>query len=108
MSDHFFDKGVYAVPLDEKQVRSDWSAQGFSFGIFRDPPGREWNDFVHESDEYVVVAEGELEITVGGEMRRTVAGDRVRIPAGVSHSLRTVSSSGSIWFYGYGRWERES
>jgi cupin 2 domain-containing protein len=107
MSDHF-DKGVYAAPPDEHQVRSDWSAEGFSFGIFRDPPGQEWNDFVHDADEYVVVAEGVLEITVGSEKHLAVAGDRARIPAGVSHSLRTVSSDGSVWFYGYGRWGTKS
>lgn len=100
----YFDIGAYALPLDETQVRADWTAEGFSFGIFRDPPGQEWNDFVHDTDEYVVVADGALEVTVGSETRSVAPGDRVRIPAGMNHSLRTVSTEGSVWFYGYGRW----
>lgn len=103
MNEHF-DSGKYPVPVDEKQVRSDWAVEGFSFGIFRDPPGQEWNDFVHDSDEYVVVADGELIITVGQETRKAEPGDRVRIPAGIVHSLKTVSPGGSVWYYGYGRW----
>ena len=37
----------------------------FSFGVFRDPPGQEWNGFVHNDDEYVTVADGRLRVGVG-------------------------------------------
>ncbi|MPZ11360.1 MAG: cupin domain-containing protein [Kiloniellaceae bacterium] len=97
---------AYAVPVDIESVRRAWAAEGFSFGKFRDPPGQAWNDFVHDRDEYALVAEGEMAITVGGESFEAVAGDLVRIPRGTSHSLRTLSTSGSVWLYGYGFWER--
>lgn len=97
---------AYGLPVDHDRVRGDWATENFSFGVFRDPPGQEWNDFVHESDEYVLVAEGEMEITVGAERFRAVAGDLVRIPRNTSHSLRALSASGSVWLYGYGFWER--
>ncbi|WP_340118213.1 cupin domain-containing protein [Pelagibius sp. 7325] len=97
--------GAYSAPVDHERVRLDWAGEGFSFGVFRDPPGQEWNDFVHESDEYVLVAEGAMEITVGAERFKAAPGDLVRIPRNTSHSLRTLSASGSVWLYGYGFWE---
>ena len=39
----------------------------FSFGVFNDPPGQIWADFTHDTDEFVVVAEGRVEIDVAGE-----------------------------------------
>ena len=100
-----FQTGAYSTPVDLGQVESDWEAEGFSFGVFRDPHGQEWNDFVHSTDEYVVVAAGRLSIAVGSERADAEPGDLVRIPAGVSHSLKTLSPEGSIWLYGYGMWE---
>lgn len=100
-----FQKGAFALPVAASEVKSEWQKQGFSFGIFQDVAGQEWNDFVHQTDEYVVVAEGALTISVGAETANCEAGDLVRIPRGVAHSLKTTSQSGSIWYYGYGRWE---
>lgn len=97
-------QGAYGLPVDHAQVRGDWAGEGFSFGVFRDPPGQEWNDFVHDSDEYVLVAEGRLRITVGGETFAAGPGDLVRIPRRVPHSLVTLPDSGSVWLYGYGFW----
>lgn len=101
----YFDKQFYALPVSHDRVRDDWQREQFSFGVFRDPPGQEWNGFVHSTDEYVVVAEGELRISVGDETTNAGPGDRVRIPRGVVHSLKTLSPQGSVWLYGYGNWE---
>ncbi len=97
-----FQKSAYSTPVNSEQVEREWRANGFTFGMFRDPPGQEWNDFVHDTDEYVVVAEGELQIRVGEEMATCTAGDLVWIPRHVLHSLKTISDHGSIWLYGYG------
>ena len=101
-----FHKGAYTVPIEFSGVEADWRQEGFSFGIFRDPPGQQWNDFRHSSDEYVVVAEGRLWIEVGGESSTCEPGDLVSIPRGVAHSLHTLSADGSVWLYGYGFWDQ--
>lgn len=100
-----FAPGRYATPVAHDQVRSDWAAEGFDFGVFRDPPGQEWNDFVHRTDEYVVVAEGRLSVEVDGVQKEVGPGDLVRIPRGALHSLKTLSPEGSVWLYGYGMWD---
>ena len=97
-----FEKSAYALPVNPGVIEREWQNKGFSFGVFRDPPGQEWNDFVHATDEYVIVAQGTLEISVGEESARCEPGDLVWIPRGVCHSLRTTSSDGSVWLYGYG------
>jgi cupin 2 domain-containing protein len=100
-----FEKSAHSIPLDFDNIEECWRDEGFSFGVFRDPPGQEWNGFVHSTDEYVLVAEGKLQITVGRQSAECGAGDLVRIPREVSHSLKTVSDSGSVWLYGYGNWD---
>lgn len=96
-----FHKAAYGLPVSQGDVIADFP--GFSFGVFRDPAGQVWADFTHDTDEFVVVAEGEVEIEVAGEVAHCSAGDLVRIPAGAVHSLRTSMSGGSVWYYGYGR-----
>lgn len=97
-----FNKAAHRVPVDFSAVEANWRLEGFSFGIFRDPPGREWNDFTHQSDEYVLVTEGQLRIDVDSETMICTPGDLVRIPRQVRHSLKTILADGSVWLYGYG------
>ncbi len=96
------DRGRYPAPVDAETVRRDWQAEGFSFARFIDPPGQEWNDFVHSTNEYVMVEDGRLEITVGSETFIAEPGDLIFIPRGVSHSLKNISGRVSRWLYGYG------
>lgn len=99
-----FEKNFMRPPIDQNTVAACWHDEGFSFDIFRDPPGQEWNNFVHQTDEYVLVAQGCLSIEVGDEVADCEPGDLVRIPRGAVHSLKTISSGGSVWYYGYGYW----
>jgi hypothetical protein len=43
----------FPLPLDRDQVAQDWRQRGYSCDVFADPPGREWNDFVHATNELV-------------------------------------------------------
>lgn len=95
-------RGRYTAPVDAEAVRSDWQSEGFSFARFVDPPGQEWNDFVHATDEYVTVEDGRLEIKVGPATLIAEPGDLVFIPRGVSHSLKNISGKVTRWLYGYG------
>ena len=74
---------------------------GYSCGIFKDPPGQEWADFVHKTNELVVLAEGEIEIEIESKSQRPQIGEEVFIPAHVIHTVRNVGSMGNVWYYGY-------
>ena len=83
------------------QLKQNWNSSCFTFGIFNDPPGQEWADFVHKTDELVVLAEGEIEIEIEGKSQRPQIGEEVYIPANATHIVRNVGSVGNVWYYGY-------
>jgi len=78
----------FLVPLDRDQVAHDWGRRGYSCDVFTGPPGREWNDFVHMTNELVAVMEGKLTLTIGGEKIIAGPGDDVFIPKGIRHSVK--------------------
>ena len=51
--------------MNQEATRKDWNERGFSFGIFRDPPGQVWADFFHRT--LVLHAEGEIEVEIEGK-----------------------------------------
>ena len=67
--------------MNSDQIKQDWNSRGYSFGVFRDPPGQVWADFVHQTDELVVLAEGEIEVEIEGKAERFQIGEMVFIPA---------------------------
>jgi len=89
------------IPLEFKAVDRVWSEEGFSCDHWVDPPGRQWLDFVHDSDERVVVKSGRIEFEVEGSRAMLGPGDEVFISAGSRHSVWNRSSSTARWFYGY-------
>ena len=89
--------------VDQEQIEKDWAARGFSCGLWVDPPGRVWSDFVHDTDEVVMLLEGEQEFEMGGQNFQLKPGEELVIPAGTRHTARNVGSVTSKWLYGYKR-----
>ncbi|MBV8884287.1 MAG: hypothetical protein JO235_09870 [Chroococcidiopsidaceae cyanobacterium CP_BM_RX_35] len=40
--------------MSDSKVKNDWENKGFSCGIWTDPPGQIWSNFVHDEDELVM------------------------------------------------------
>ena len=91
----------FPAPVQRAKVAADWRARGYSCDLFVDPPGRAWLDFVHGSNELVMVAEGRLEVTVGDTRLVAEPGDEVFIPRGARHSVRNIHCDTTRWLYGY-------
>ena len=53
-----------ATPEDLDTLERRFRRLGFSFDIWTDPPGRAWRGFVHDTEELVVLLEGEIEFVV--------------------------------------------
>jgi quercetin dioxygenase-like cupin family protein len=79
-------------PPDRSSVEPDWARRGYSFGIWVDPPGQEWRDFVHATDELVMLVEGELELTCDGTTYRLTPGRVLVIPPNAPHSGRALTA----------------
>ena len=91
----------FAVPLNREEVAQSWSERGYSCDLFIDPPGREWNDFVHSTNELVTVVEGALRMSIEEEELIAEPGDEVFIPKGACHSVKNIHSATTKWLYGY-------
>ncbi len=87
------------VAFDE--VKSDWKRRGYSCGLWTDPPGQVWRDYVHRVDELLMVMEGELELEIAGRLHRARPGVEFLIPAGATHTVRNVGGGTARWLYGY-------
>lgn len=82
-------------------IKQNWANRGFSFGIWDDPAGQVWEDFVHTVDELFMLVEGQVELIVCGRRLIPLIGEEVLIPAGTSHTVHTLDERASRWFYGY-------
>jgi len=91
----------FSVPLSREEVARSWRERGYSCDLFIDPPGREWNDFVHSTNELVTVMDGKLQLTIGAEELIAEPGDEVFIPKGVCHSVKNIFDRTTQWLYGY-------
>ncbi len=60
--------------MNPEQIKKDWDSRCYTFGIFRDPPGQVWADFVHKTDELVILAEGAIEIEIEGKSQQPPIG----------------------------------
>lgn len=95
-------RNKFSVPVNRTHVSQFWEKHGYSCDLFVDPPGREWNDFVHRTDEVVTVVEGQLKMTIEGEEMIANPGDEIFIPKGAYHSVKNIHSDTTRWLYGYG------
>ena len=93
-------KGKFETPVDRAAVAADWRVRGYDCRLFVDPPGQEWNGFVHATNELVTVAEGRLELTVGQDRLTAEPGDEVFIPKGAVHSVKNVHGATTRWLFG--------
>jgi mannose-6-phosphate isomerase-like protein (cupin superfamily) len=87
--------------MDLDRIAADWRRRGFSCALWVDPPGQQWEGYVHGLDELVMVVDGAVELALRGETFRPAPGEETLIPAGVVHSVRNVGTVTSRWLYGY-------
>ena len=98
---HYITPKKFGVHLNREEVAQSWSQRGYSCDVFIDPPGREWNDFIHSTNELVTVVEGKLGMTIEEEEIIAEPGDEVFIPKGACHSVKNIHSATTKWLYGY-------
>jgi quercetin dioxygenase-like cupin family protein len=89
--------------VDQESVLRGWRERGFHGGLWVDPPGQVWRDFVHDEDELLLLVEGELELAIADQVSRPDVGEEVVIPAGARHTVRNVGGTTARWLYAYGR-----
>ncbi len=78
-----------------------WIAQGEDHQLvfFEMKPTADVPPHSHEYDQWGVVLEGEMELTIGEDARVYGPGDDYVIPAGVTHSARFLSRARVLDFF---------
>ena len=87
--------------MHQEKIRENWESRGYSFGVFKDPPGQVWADFVHRTDELVVLAGGDIEIEIEGKSQQPQVGEEIFIPANSIHTVRNIGKTNNVWYFGY-------
>ena len=87
--------------IDHNTVRKNWCSRGFSCDIWIDPPGKVWANFVHGTDEILMLIDGVIELEMDDEILHPEIGDEILIPAGMNHTVRNIGLVTNHWFYGY-------
>jgi mannose-6-phosphate isomerase-like protein (cupin superfamily) len=96
----YIERGKWIGKVKE-EIEREWAERGFTCDVWIDPPGRSWEDFVHDTDELVTPLNATLEIECEGEIAELKPGDEWFIPRGAVHSVRNKSNVVAYWLYGY-------
>jgi quercetin dioxygenase-like cupin family protein len=83
--------------VDRGAVEKNWRERGFSCGLWVDPPGQIWADYVHATDELVMVVEGDVEFEIDGRAHRPSPSEEIFIPARARHTVRNLGRGESRW-----------
>ena len=87
--------------MQQEKIRENWESRGYSFGVFKDSPGKVWANYVHRTDEIVVLAGGDIEIEIEGKSQQPQIGEEVFIPANAIHTVRNIGKTNNVWYFGY-------
>ncbi|MCI0401052.1 MAG: cupin domain-containing protein [Gammaproteobacteria bacterium] len=86
--------------MDLLEIKTDWEKRGFTCDVWVDPPGQVWQDFVHGTDELVMLIEGEIELSFQGKTLRPSIAEEIVIPAGARHTVINIGKTTNRWYYG--------
>lgn len=89
-------------PDTQARIRQ-WLDEGLEVEEWVSPPGEQWTNNGHDTDEILLVLEGRLDVTIDGTLHTCEAGQDVRIPAGVPHSTLNPLDRPCrmVWAHGY-------
>ena len=85
----------FRQPVDHGEVSRAWSEQGYNCLTRTDPPGQDWRDVAHGSDEVLVVIEGGLEVEMHGVRYALQPGDEMFIPREAPYRIRNACDAGN-------------
>ena len=87
--------------MHQEKIRENWESRGYSFGVFKASPGQVWANFVHRTDELIVLAGGNIEIEIEGKSQKPQIGEEIFIPANSIHTVRNIGKTNNVWYFGY-------
>ena len=87
--------------MDLNKIYKDWNARGFTCDEWVDPPGQQWLNYVHKTDELLMVIEGKLSLEINGQENEALPGKEFFIAAHTIHNVKNSGENTVRWLYGY-------
>ena len=87
--------------ISRELIQNDWAERGFSCELWVEAPGTVLSDFVHDTEELILLLDGTLVVEMDRRVLRLEPGEELLIPAGMRHTLRNVDAGTTRWLYGY-------
>ena len=87
--------------MNQEKIRENWESKGYSFGVFKDPSGHVWVNYVHRTDKLVVLAGGNIEIEIEGNSQKPQIGEEIFIHVNAIHTVRNIGKTNNVWYFGY-------
>lgn len=94
-------------PALQKAV-AGWESRGFEVETWSLPAGGSWASEGHEADEYLVVLEGQLDVSIDGVTHRPPIGEPLLVPEQTRHVTSNPGATPTtlLWAHGY-TWDGE-
>ena len=87
-----------SVQPTREQLKSIYLLEGLKPEEETMPPGSEVEDHKHPFDEFRVIVEGELMMSISGNKLVLRPGDRILIPSNTRHSMSNTSEESCVSF----------
>jgi hypothetical protein len=89
------------MSVDGAEMERPWNERGFSCELWIEPPGEVGEDYLHATDDLVMVVDGEFEID--GQVHDPSAGEKLFISARARRTVRNLGCGESCCQNGYRR-----
>ena len=80
---------------DRDRTAREWNARGSIFALWKDPPGQRREDYVHRSDELVMVLAGALQFEINGQIHYPAIGEELFIPSATLAKPSPIGCTGT-------------
>ncbi|NES81687.1 MAG: cupin domain-containing protein [Moorea sp. SIO1G6] len=91
------------VKLGLKKLKQEWEPKGFKCDTYTSAPGEFWSNPGHKTDEYIILIEGDLEISFQGKTYNPAIGEILKVPARVPHIFGNPGQTSNCvyWIYAF-------
>lgn len=91
------------VQFGLEKLKQEWTPKGFKCEIYTTNKTESWTNQGHKADEFIILIEGEIEISFLGKTHRPAIGEVLKIPAKIPHSFKIFAkpTSRMYWVYAF-------
>jgi quercetin dioxygenase-like cupin family protein len=98
------------VELGLEKLRQEWEPKGFKCELYKTEPGEFWSNPGHKTDEYIILIEGEVQVSLRDTVYRPAVGELFKTPAHTPHKFGNPGETVNYvyWIYAFNwKWNKD-